>query len=72
MILSAPITIELAKQAGEGKAMKLVGAIALAALSVGAAHAADAIKAGKWEFSAQVQLPNMPKLPPGVTLPPLG
>jgi hypothetical protein len=50
--------------------MKLVGAIALAALTVGAAHAADAIKAGKWEFSAQVQLPNMPKLPPGVTLPP--
>ena len=50
--------------------MKLAYAITLAALAAGSANAADAIKAGKWEFSAQVQLPNMPKLPPGVTLPP--
>jgi len=33
------------------------------------AFADDAIRAGKWEFSAQIQVPNMPKLPPGVTLP---
>jgi len=41
----------------------------LAALVAGSAQAADMIKAGKWEFSAQVQVPNMPKLPPGVQLP---
>lgn len=45
-------------------------ALGLAALAAASAHAADAIKAGKWEFSAQVQIPNMPKLPPGVQLPP--
>ncbi len=39
-------------------------------LAAGSAYAADGIKAGKWEFSAQVQMPNMPKLPPGVQLPP--
>jgi uncharacterized protein DUF3617 len=53
--------------------MKLANAIGLAALAVlctATARAEDAIKAGKWEFSAQVQVPNMPKLPPGVTLPP--
>jgi len=49
--------------------MRLVSAIGGIALVIGAAHAADGIKAGKWEFSAQVQMPNMPKLPPGVTLP---
>jgi hypothetical protein len=35
-----------------------------------ASRADDAIKAGKWEFSAQIQVPGMPQLPPGVTLPP--
>jgi hypothetical protein len=50
--------------------MKLASAIVLVALAAGPASAADAIKAGKWEFAAQVQVPNMPKLPPGVTLPP--
>jgi hypothetical protein len=50
--------------------MKLASAIALVALTAGSAYAADGIKTGKWEFSAQVQVPNMPKLPPGVALPP--
>jgi hypothetical protein len=50
--------------------MKLASAMLLAVLAAGSAHAADGIKAGKWEFSAQVQMPNMPKLPPGVQLPP--
>jgi hypothetical protein len=50
--------------------MKLASAILLASLAVGSAHAADAIKAGKWEFSAKVQMANLPKLPPGVSLPP--
>jgi hypothetical protein len=50
--------------------MKLASAVVLAAFAFGSAHAADAIRAGKWEFSAQVQVPNMPKLPPGVSLPP--
>jgi hypothetical protein len=50
--------------------MRLASAIVLTALAVGSAHAADGIKAGKWAFSAQVQVPNMPKLPPGITLPP--
>src|SRR5258708_3257920 len=63
-------TIGRACRAEEGKAMRLVGAIVLAALAAGSANAADGIKAGKWEFSAQVQMPNMPKIPPGVTLPP--
>jgi hypothetical protein len=51
--------------------MKWVMAIVLAVGSAaGSAYAADAIKPGKWEFTAQVQLPKMPKLPPGVQLPP--
>jgi len=53
--------------------MRLANAIAVVALTTCtalAAHADDAIRTGKWEFSAQVQVPNMPKLPPGVTLPP--
>jgi len=53
--------------------MRLAGSLLAAALAVGAvasAHAADAIRPGKWEFAAQVQVPNLPKLPPGVTLPP--
>ncbi|HTZ36951.1 MAG TPA: DUF3617 family protein [Stellaceae bacterium] len=39
-------------------------------LTLGVAQAADAIRPGKWEFAAQVELPNLPKLPPGITLPP--
>lgn len=50
--------------------MKLASAMVLTILAAGSAHAADGIKAGKWEFAAQVQMPNMPKLPPGVQLPP--
>lgn len=50
--------------------MKWARALAMAALAVAPAYAADGIKAGKWEFSAEVQMPNMPKLPPGVQLPP--
>lgn len=49
--------------------MKFASAILLVVLAAGAAFAADGIKAGKWQFSAQVQVPNMPKLPPGVQLP---
>ena len=50
--------------------MKPASAFLLTALAAGSAYAADGIKAGKWEFSAQVQVPNMPKLPPGIQLPP--
>jgi uncharacterized protein DUF3617 len=53
--------------------MRHAGPMLVAALAVGAsasAHAADMIRAGKWEFAAQVQVPNLPQLPPGVTLPP--
>jgi hypothetical protein len=50
--------------------MRCASAILLASLAVGSAHAADAIKAGKWAFSAQVQVPELPKLPPGIKLPP--
>ena len=50
--------------------MKLASVIVVAAFAIGSAQAADGVKVGKWEFSAQVQVPNMPKLPPGVTLPP--
>ena len=50
--------------------MKLASVGALVIFAVGSAHAADAIKAGKWEFSVQAQMPNLPKLPPGVQLPP--
>ena len=50
--------------------MRLASALMLVAAAAGTAFAADAIRAGKWEISAQVQVPNMPKLPPGVTLPP--
>ncbi len=35
-----------------------------------AAHAAEAVKSGEWEFNAQLQGAAMPQLPPGVTLPP--
>jgi hypothetical protein len=54
-------------------AVRLLAAVPLAALAVAVvagAHAADVIRAGKWEFAAQVQVPNLPKLPPGITLPP--
>ena len=47
--------------------------IAVSALAVMAAHAADAqtaIKTGKWEYTVTMQMPNMPQLPPGVQLPP--
>src|ERR1700727_3723903 len=54
--------------------MKPASVMVIAAVAIGSASAAvyadDAIRTGKWEFSAQVQVPNMPKLPPGVTLPP--
>lgn len=50
--------------------MRFANAAVLALLATGTAQAADMIKAGKWEFSAQVQVPNMPKLPSGVRLPP--
>lgn len=54
--------------------MRAVRVLPLLSLIAGpasiSAYAADGIKAGKWEFSAQVQVPNMPKLPPGVQLPP--
>jgi hypothetical protein len=50
--------------------MRFANAVILVLLAAGTAHAADMIKAGKWEFSAQVQVPNMPKLPSGVQLPP--
>lgn len=50
--------------------MRVASAVMLAALAAGTAQAADMIKAGEWEFSAQVQLPNNIKLPPGVQLPP--
>ena len=46
--------------------MRAVSAVLVLALAAGAAFAADGIKPGKWEFAAQVQVPNMPKLPPGV------
>jgi hypothetical protein len=44
--------------------MRFVSAVFLTLLTTGTAQAADMIKAGKWEFSAQVQVPNMPKHPP--------
>jgi hypothetical protein len=50
--------------------MRFASILILVALASGPADAADMIKAGKWEFSAQVQVLNMPKLPPGVQLPP--
>jgi hypothetical protein len=50
--------------------MKFATALLVVAVAAGTAFAADAIRAGKWEISAQVQVPKLPKLPPGVTLPP--
>jgi len=51
---------------------RAIGAMLIAAffLTIGeAAQAADAIKAGNWEFTMVMQVPNLPKLPPGVALP---
>jgi hypothetical protein len=50
--------------------MKFVGALLVVAAAAGVAQAADGVRAGKWEFSMQMQLPNMAKLPPGAHLPP--
>jgi hypothetical protein len=57
-----------------GNAMRPAAPVLAAAMAAGAiawtaaaTHAADAIRTGKWEFAAQVQLPH---LPPGVALPP--
>jgi hypothetical protein len=65
----------IAPRAGRDKGrgrMRIAGlAIAFAVgVAAGAALAGDQIKAGKWEFNVTVQVPNMPKLPPGVQLPP--
>jgi hypothetical protein len=41
-------------------------------LGITFAHAADAIKPGRWEFTARMQMPAMPpgmSLPPGVSAP---
>ncbi len=41
--------------------------------AAGAAQAADEIRPGKWEFTTQTQMPNMPpmpQMPPGMSLPP--
>jgi len=46
------------------------GAAALLASCGLAAHAADTIKPGRWEFTSQMQAPAMPQLPPGTQLPP--
>lgn len=35
-----------------------------------AAQTAQGIKPGRWEFTSQMQMPNMPQLPPGTQLPP--
>jgi hypothetical protein len=49
----------------------IAGAVLAATLAFAAsAEAADAIKAGKWEYTVTSQMPNMPQLPPGVKLPP--
>jgi hypothetical protein len=54
--------------------MRIGIATCAAALIAGAgnlsAQAPDVIKAGKWEYTVTTQMPNMPKLPPGVQLPP--
>lgn len=53
------------------KLAPLAGALLLAAGSaLPPAHAADAIKPGKWEFTARLQNAVPPKLPEGVKLPP--
>ena len=50
--------------------MKIASGALAAVLGAGTAHATDVTKAGKWAFAAQVQMPKLPKLPPGVALPP--
>ena len=50
--------------------MKFASALVAVAVAASAAYGAEIIRAGKWEISAQVQMPNLPKLPPGITLPP--
>jgi Protein of unknown function (DUF3617) len=48
----------------------LVALSALVCAGLGAAHAADMVKPGGWEYTTTMQMPNMPQLPPGVQLPP--
>jgi hypothetical protein len=52
--------------------MQFAVAVALTLLAAGLARADDVIKTGKWEYTAELQMPNMPmpKLPPGLQLPP--
>jgi Protein of unknown function (DUF3617) len=45
-------------------------AAGLAAAPMASAHAQNAVKAGRWEFTSQLQTPAMPQLPPGASLPP--
>jgi len=48
----------------------LVALLAILWAGFGAAHAADMVKPGSWEYTTTMQMPNMPPLPPGVQLPP--
>jgi hypothetical protein len=48
----------------------LAALLAIVWAGIGAAHAADAVKSGNWEYTTTLQMPHMPQLPPGVQLPP--
>jgi hypothetical protein len=58
--------------AGSLVAGSLVAGSLVAGASVVLAQAPgpDTIKPGKWEYTVTTRMPNMPKLPPGIQLPP--
>jgi hypothetical protein len=62
--------LEKAMRGAPGMAAVAVLAVAIAPAAPPPAQGAEAIRAGKWEFATQVQVSNLPKLPPGVKLPP--
>jgi hypothetical protein len=62
---------QYAKEGGPVNRRWALAALPLVAWAgFGAAHAADMVKPGKWQYTTTMHMPNMPQLPPGVQLPP--
>jgi hypothetical protein len=62
-IAAAALALAGIEMTGAGNTAELLQRVQARAL-------ADTVKPGQWEFTSQMQMPGMPKLPPGTQLPP--